>query len=155
MNAFEKWLLWTSTALVAVSGIVYGWMKYFLAPADPFSAVGHPLQPFFLKLHVLSSPVLVFAVGVVFTRHIWRQYRSRLQDGRRSGLSLLLTFVPMVASGYLVQVVTARTALWWVIAVHLAASAIYLAGFLTHQVVVSIRERRREHAVAQELPHSG
>ena len=49
-------------------------------------------------------------------------------------MGMVLTLVPMVASGYLIQ--TAVDGSWrkaWV-AVHLIASALWLAGYLIHQV---------------------
>ena len=134
MSPFEKWLLWGSTTVVAVSGFAFLWLKYFVIPADPYAIVHHPWQPFFLKLHILSAPFLVFAVGVVFLRHIWRQLRSGRPGGRRTGLTVLLVLVPMVVSGYLLQTVATREALRWIAWTHIAASAAYVLAIGGHQV---------------------
>ena len=70
MTRAERWLLWTSTLAVAVSGFGFAWAKYLVRSDDPFAVVHHPLQPFFLKMHVLTAPILVFAVGFLFSRHV-------------------------------------------------------------------------------------
>ena len=61
---------------------------------------------------------------------------------------MVLTLVPMVASGYLIQ--TAMDGDWrkaWVV-VHLVASGLWLAGYLVHQVPLlwSWLSRRRAGA---------
>lgn len=134
MNPFERWMLWGSTAVVGLSGFVFLAFKYFVVPADPYAIVNHPWQPFFLKLHILSAPLLVFAVGVVFVRHIWRQFRSGRPGGRRTGLSVFLVMVPMVATGYLLQTVASREALRWLAWVHIATSTAYVLAIGGHQM---------------------
>jgi len=136
MNLYERIALWGSTLLVAASGIVYGFMKYLMTTDDPYAVVHHPWQPFFLKLHILTSPLLVFAFGLVFTKHIWKQQRSKRPEGRVSGYATYLTWVPMVVSGYLIQSVSHDRWLWWFVAVHLIAGGTYLLGMATHKVVV-------------------
>jgi len=143
MTRFERIMLWGSTLLVGVSGVVYGGMKYFMTTDDPYAVINHPLQPLFLKIHIVSTPLLVFAVGVVFTQHIWKQYRGGLQRSRRSGIWLLMALGPMILSGYLIQAVTGERVLFWLVAVHLATSVIYLLGFGLHQVANSLQDRAR------------
>ena len=146
MTWAEKILLWGSTLVVGATGIVYAWMKYLLTPLDPYAAVNHPLQPLVLKVHLVAAPFLVFAVGLVFTQHIWRQFRSGLKRGRRSGTGTILTLVPMVLSGYLIQTVTAEGWVWWLAMVHLATGTLFVLGFVSHQVSMWVRQaaaRRR------------
>lgn len=136
MSAFERRLLWVATLVVAVSGIVYFVMKYWLTPPEAFAVINHPLQPVFLKLHLVASPLLVFAVGLVTTRHIWRHYRSGTPTARRTGLTGALSVGPMVVSGYLVQVMTHEG---WVRAVawaHIVTGVLFTAGFVAHQAVL-------------------
>ncbi len=134
MTRVELWLLHAATALVGGTGLVYAWMLYVLKPADPDAVVHHPWQPHVQHLHVLAAPLLVFAAGLIWRRHVWGGWRSGQPARRRSGVALALTLLPMVASGYLLQ--TAVDDAWrkgWV-AVHLAASALWLAGYLAHQL---------------------
>ena len=142
MSAFEKWLLWISTAVVAISGMAYGWMKYFVHSADPYAVVHHPLQPVALKVHVLAAPILVFTAGVVYTRHVVRLWRSGRPSGRRSGVTIVATLAPMILSGYLIQTLTSESWLFRVAMLHIAASLLYLAGLAIHQAGAKSRARR-------------
>jgi hypothetical protein len=142
----EKVLLWASTLLVGITGLVYAWMKYLMKPVDPYSAIHHPLQPLVLKIHLVAAPFLVFAVGLVFMQHIWGQFRAGLRRGRRSGIGTLLTLAPMVLSGYLIQTVTSDGWLFWLAMIHLVAGTLFLLGFTSHQVAMWTRQaaaRRR------------
>jgi hypothetical protein len=139
MSRFEAWMLHVSNLLVGGTGLVYAWMVYLVKPVDPFSVVNHPLQPLTQHLHILVAPLLVFAAGLVWRRHVWPQWQRGAADRRRSGLTLMLMLVPMIASGYLIQ--TAVDGGWrkvWV-GVHLAASGLWLLSYLTHQ---ALRYRR-------------
>lgn len=131
MSRFEAWLLHLSTLLVGGSGLVYAWMLYLLAPVDPYAVIHHPLQPAFLHLHVLSAPLLVFAAGLVWRRHVLVQLKAGASR-RPSGLGLVASLAPMVVSGYLVQ--TAVDEPWrraWVV-VHLISSGLWLLAYGVH-----------------------
>jgi len=142
MSRFEAWMLHVSTLLVGGTGVVYAWMIYLVKPSDPYSVVNHPLQPQTQHLHVLVAPLLVFATGLVWRRHVWSQWRRGIAQGRWSGLWQVFLLVPMIASGYLLQ--TAVDGGWrkiWV-GIHLAASALWLLGYLVHQITHQMRYRR-------------
>lgn len=146
MNRFERWSVWGTSILVAVSGSGYLWTKYFLEPAGPFAVVNHPLEPWFLRIHVLSAPFFVFAMGLITVKHVWKHYRSGVRLGRKSGLASLLTLIPMVLSGYLIQVMTARGWLTAMAVGHIVVSFLFLAALAAHQWAVSKSEpppRRR------------
>ncbi|MCZ7652978.1 MAG: hypothetical protein M5U13_18120 [Thermoanaerobaculia bacterium] len=132
MSRFEAWLLHLGSVLVGGTGLVYAWMRYLAVPADPEAVVGHPWQPAVQHLHVLTAPLLVLAVGALFHAHAWTALRLGVRDGRASGLVLLASALPMIASGYLLQ--TAVDPGWrrlWV-AVHLVSSGLWIAGHLAH-----------------------
>jgi hypothetical protein len=134
MSQFERWLLHVSTLLVGGTGLVYAWMLYFVRPQDPYAVVNHPWQPQTQHLHVLVAPLLVFGVGVIWRRHVWTHWKHKVRKGFATGVTLGLTLVPMIASGYLIQ--TAVDDTWrkiWV-GIHLTTSALWLAGYLVHQV---------------------
>ena len=143
MTPFERAMLWGSSILVGVSGLVLAVMKYALTSDDPYAVVNHPLQPLMLKVHIVSAPLLVFAVGIVFVKHIWEQWRSGLTRGRISGSWTLSTFGPMVLSGYLVQTLTHRGWLFAMVVVHLVTGSAFLAGFAAHQLAIWLWMKRR------------
>lgn len=134
MSRFESWMMHLSNLLVGGTGLVYAWMLYFVRPEDPYAVINHPAQPHVQHLHILAAPLLVFAVGLVWQRHVWSHWSRGVRRGKRTGISMILTLVPMVVSGYLIQ--TAVDDNWrkiWV-TVHLIASGLWIAVYLAHQV---------------------
>ena len=126
------WTLHLANLLVAGTGLVYAVLCYAVAPSDPYSVVNHPWQPTAQHLHVLAAPLLVFATGAMWHAHAWSQFRKGVLVRRRSGITLLVSLAPMVASGYLLQ--TAVDPTWrkaW-IAIHLGTSALWVLGYLAH-----------------------
>jgi hypothetical protein len=136
VSRFERWAVWTTSLLTVVTGFAYVWMKYGLAPAEPWAVINHPLQPAVLKAHIVVSPLLLFAIGMITTRHIWRHWRSGMARGRRSGVTTVLATAPMVLSGYLIQVVTAAPLLAAVQWIHIGTGVAFAVGLGVHQVVV-------------------
>lgn len=142
MKPFQKWLVWTSSLLTALTGLVYFWMEHALQPIDPWAVVNHPWQPLVLKAHILVAPVLVFAVGLIAGEHVWRHFRQRVRAGRRSGLLAMAVFVPMVVSGYLIQAITHTVWLEVVVWTHVAAGVFYAVGLALHHRVFRNGRRR-------------
>jgi hypothetical protein len=131
---------------VTLSGVIYLWMKYLLPPPEGFSILRHPLQPLVLKLHILTAPLLLFAIGAIAIRHIWRHVAAKTRHARRSGWSAAFTILPMVFTGYLLQAITSDSWLRGLAITHIATGVIYGGGLLIHQVMV-----RRERPAAQQV----
>lgn len=134
MTRGEARLQHAANLLVGSSGLVYAWMLYLVEPEDPYSVANHPLQPDVQHLHVVTAPLLVFAVGMVWRGHVWSRIASGFRARRRSGIALALLFVPMVLSGYLLQV-SAEEA-WrerWVV-LHVATSIAWIAAYVVHHL---------------------
>lgn len=142
MTRAERWLLWSSTFAVASSGLGFAWTKYLVESDDPFAVIHHPWQPFFLKMHVLTAPLLVFAVGFMFSRHVVRQWQAPQSRGRRSGLGILTVLAPLIVSGYMIQTVTGESLRGWLAAVHLVTGVIYVLIVPLHQARGALRTRR-------------
>ena len=129
----EAWAIHVSNLLVGGTGWVYAWMAYLVKPTDPYAVVNHPWQPAFQHLHILVAPLLVFALGTIWRRHVWNSWRLGVRPRRWSGIGLALSFVPMAVSGYLVQ--TAVDPSWrkvWVV-IHLITAGLWTGGYLIHQ----------------------
>lgn len=126
-------MLHIANLAVAGTGLVYAWMRYLVEPADEWAVVNHPWQPHLQHLHVLAAPLLVFAVGLVWSGHV----AAKLRNGRRNrvaGVGLTALFLPMAASGYLLQVAVDpgwRGRWVWL---HVAASLLWIGAFIVHQV---------------------
>lgn len=132
MNPFERWSVRLGSLAVVVTGFALLWFKYALEPTDPFSVVSSPWQIVALKSHVLVAPFFVLAIGFIAVRHVWRHFVRGVVPGRRSGLLTAAMIGPMIASGYLIQVVVAegwRTAM---IVIHIASSVLFTVGVALH-----------------------
>lgn len=136
MSALEKWSIWTTSVLTGVTGIGYLWTKYFVEASDPFAVVNHPLQPWFLKAHIIVSPFLLLALGMILFGHVWKHYTGRITWGRRSGILSILSFLPMVVTGYLIQSVTGQGWLEALAIAHIVAGFLFLLGLGAHQVAI-------------------
>ena len=134
MTRTSAWFVHIATALVGVTGLVYGWMRYLLDPADEFALVNHPREPLLKTLHILTAPLLVFACGLLWRHHIWARIRAGYPHRRRSGMPLAALLIPMVASGYLLQ--TAVDPGWrqvW-IWIHGVTASLWVALYLGHHL---------------------
>ena len=118
--------------LVGLSGVAYGVMKYFMAGADPDSRVGHPWQQPMLKVHVLTAPFLIFALGLVFSGHALARLKGGEDPGRTSGAGLLAIASPLVLTGPLIQVLTGDAARQWTGWVHAALGVVYVLAYAAH-----------------------
>ncbi len=133
MSRGQSIFLHAANLAVSGSGLVYAWMRYLNVPVDEWAVVNHPWQPHFQHLHVVTAPLLVFAVGLIWSAHVI----GKLQNGRKNriaGLGLAVLFLPMVASGYLLQVAVDpewRRAWVWI---HVVSSLLWIAAFVIHQV---------------------
>ena len=133
MSRGQEVFLPLANLAVAGTGLVYAWMRYLVAPADEWAVVNHPWQPLVQHLHVLSAPLLVFAIGVIWSVHAIAKLRNG-RRGRASGLGLMALFLPMAASGYLLQVaVDPEWRRRWVV-IHVISSLLWVAALVVHQV---------------------
>ncbi|GBD31631.1 MAG: hypothetical protein KatS3mg081_1342 [Gemmatimonadales bacterium] len=140
MTKFERWSVWSTSGATIVSGAVYLWMKYFMTSADPYAVINHPLQPLVLKIHILVSPLLVFALGLIALKHVAEHLRRKVRAGRRSGLLLAGSAVPMVVSGYLIQVLTDQTWLKIAALTHIVTGTLFALGAAAHWAAVLRRK---------------
>jgi hypothetical protein len=134
MSRGEARFLHLSQLLVAGSGIVWAVMLYALTPEDEWTVLHHPWQDETQALHVLSAPLLIFAVAAIWKRHAWQRIRTGFAVRRKTGIVLAASFFPMLASAYLLQVTGDESwrTIWLVI--HLASSAIWILAFGAHLI---------------------
>jgi hypothetical protein len=132
VKALERWALHLGALLTGLSGLAYGWLRYYGQVAGEFGPEPHPWQGLMQHLHVLAAPLLLFALGMTVRGHLSTKLRAGTREGRRTGLGLGLLIVPMVAAGYAMQVVTSpllRTTFAWI---HGLASCLFLLSYLSH-----------------------
>jgi hypothetical protein len=142
VSRFERRLLDLSIGLSALTGLVYFVMKEWMRPRDPFSVLGHPWQPHVLALHVLAGPVVIFALGLIAREHVFeRIVAGRPLTGRRTGLLIAGLGIPMIASGYGLQVITAPVGRRALALVHLASGLLFALLFVGHLLATAARRR--------------
>lgn len=146
MTQFERWAVWSTSVATFVTGVIYLWMKYLMVSDDPLAVVNHAWQPAVLKLHILVAPFLVFSIGLVALRHVWRHLQSQTKDGRRSGLLTVVVLGPMIASGYLIQTMTEESWLRTMAIVHIGLGLVYGVALLTHQFAAGASKARTARA---------
>jgi hypothetical protein len=132
MKRWEARFNHASWGLVAVSGVVYGWLKYFAAHPDPDSRLARPWQPVVLAVHILAAPLAVFALGVILRRHALTRLSAGDRDRRRTGLVMTLLAAPVILSGYVAQVLAGDAARRWTGYGHAAIGLIYAVGYALH-----------------------
>ncbi|MDX1495692.1 MAG: hypothetical protein R3253_16605 [Longimicrobiales bacterium] len=143
MTRFQRWFLYLSTAAATVSGVGYVYMKRFMTPTDPWAVINHPLEPWFLKAHILTAPLMLFAVGLITTQHIWRSLKSSLPTGRKTGVAAAATFGPLVLTGYLIQAVASPLALDVLGWIHLGLGLVCAVAIFEHRRLVRGRKRKK------------
>lgn len=145
MRPWERWTFGLLALLVSVTGGAYFWMKYILVNTDPFAVVNHPWQPAMLAAHLVASPPLLLMFGVLLNSHILRKVRATGLPNRKTGLLSLGTFFAMVASGYLLQVVTSELLSQALVTIHVATGSVFSVTYVVH-LVVSVRLARAQAA---------
>jgi hypothetical protein len=146
VTPFERWAVWSTSVATFVTGVVFLWMKYLLVSDDPYAIVNHPWQPAVLKLHILVSPLLVFSVGLIALRHVWRHVQSGMREGRRTGMITLVALGPMILTGYLIQAVTQESLLRAMALSHIGLGLLYGLVLLLHQFAAGGKRARAERA---------
>lgn len=121
------------TAGVAITGGVFAWMKYGMKSSDPFAVVNHPWQPVMLTLHVLLAPLLVFAFGWTFSNHMWPAFVNKAPN-RISGFWAMVLIVPMVLSGYFMQVTTGDALRHAYAVAHWMSTGLFVILYVVHLI---------------------
>ena len=153
MSRIEKILMHGGTIALGITGILYAVFKHLVVNDDPFSAYNHPLQPWMLTLHVLAAPVLVFAVGSIFRDHILAMLKGGA-PGRKGGVGTMAIVIPLIISGYLIQVLSSEGPRGWSAWIHLGLGIAFLVFYAVHVLGAFGRAARRRAAGSTPGPGS-
>lgn len=141
--ALERWTCHVACGGIIATGLLLHVMKDWMAAREEFSVVNHPLQPTMLHGHVLLAPLFMLAIGMLLRRHIFpRALDAGSTRGRRSGLAALGLLAPMIASGYLLQVITNERALILLKWSHVISGVAFTLVYASH-VVATLRKVAR------------
>lgn len=131
MSPLERWSLHLAALATAGTGLMDGLLRWFGVRAGEFGPEAHPWLATAQHLHVLTTPLLVFCLGMMVRGHLWSRL-GKGPEGRRTGLGAAFLIAPMVLSGYGIQVVTSptwRSGLAWV---HGISAGTFLLAYLGH-----------------------
>ena len=138
--------VYLSSGLVTLSGVGYGYLLYFGQQEDEFGLSTHPWQPALQWSHVVVAPLFVFALGMIWNYHIVQKLASGARPRRRTGILLLSQTLPMIVSGYLLQVAVDE---WWEdfwTWSHIVTSLWFCAAFGAHLLVRAKPRKARRAA---------
>ncbi len=135
MKWWEQWAFNLFHGIVAVTGIVYLYMRYVMTAIDPFAVINHPWQPAMLSLHVVAAPIFIAFFGMLFRSHTLRKLLSPDAGNRRTGWMSLISFSTMALTGYLLQVASSPTGLSVLVWAHVSTSLVFVAGYSVHLVI--------------------
>jgi hypothetical protein len=128
-----------SNGLVILTGVALYWAKHQSGAQDPYSNVSGSGELLAHNSHILVAPLLVFSAGLLWKNHIWPKFlhlslpRMGVIKGL-SGLVMLATLIPMVASGSLIQITVDDY--WRKIAIqtHVLSSLVWTVATVFHWV---------------------
>ncbi|MFT5124003.1 MAG: hypothetical protein ACI9TH_000119 [Kiritimatiellia bacterium] len=143
MTPLENRLMHLANLLVGGTGLVYGVLKFFFMREGEYGPEMHVAQPAWQHAHVLAAPLLVILLGMFWKSHIQPYWQRGLKEGRRTGLGMVALAVPMIASGYLLQVAEsgAWRSIWmWV---HIGVSLLWILFYLGHWLLHWWARRQR------------
>lgn len=123
-----------ATYLTIIHGVIYGIYKYFLQVESQYGPRPHPMQDLWQGIHIVLSPLLIFAFGLLWKNHIVLMYQNALIK-RRSGIILVVSMIIMIFSGYLVQVVYQEQPQKIVAILHIAISALFSFAYIVHHLL--------------------
>jgi hypothetical protein len=138
-----------SNFLVVSTGLLLAWNKYFATSTDPYSSASSPWQIRSYNAHILTAPILVFAIALIWNRHIWPRWKNgtvrefgwlKINTGRL----LMFLIVPMIWSGYGLQITADELWRKILITVHLVTSGAWTLGFVLHLIKARAKKRSRK-----------
>jgi hypothetical protein len=132
MTRAQAWTAHLAALGVGGTGLVYAWMRYLCEPEDELALVNHPLEPTVQHLHLWLAPLLVFAVGLVWSEHVWARVRSGFPVRRPTGLLLFALFWPMALSGVAVQVAEGERARAIAVWSHALSGTLWCLAYAVH-----------------------
>ncbi len=106
MTKFERRVFILSNFTISTIGAGYLILKYLFGVETEYGQRPHVLTGDLLHLHIITVPLLVLSIGYLYGRHIYPKLKKNNPKRKKSGVFIILLFIFMTASGYILQVST-------------------------------------------------
>jgi len=134
MENNEKKFLNYSHYVITITGIIYYLVKNFFQVQGEWGVESHPFEVHLQHFHILSVPILLVAISMIFKDHVLKKIISKSRLMKKSGISLLVLAIIMIFSGYGIQVAMSTIVRNAMINIHLVSSLAWIVVFLYHQI---------------------
>lgn len=134
MSRFVAWSIHVSALVLGGTGLVYGWLRYFTVDENEFAVYNHPSEPALRDVHILIAPLALFLWGLIWRTHVWARFRSGMRHRRKTGIALLVLILPMVFSGYGLQVAVEEGVRDFWIVTHAVTGTAWIVLYGVHQM---------------------
>ena len=121
--------------ITSSTGSILLFMKYLMQPMDEYAVINHPWQPIVLKFHIISAPFMILGLGYLLAVHVLPILQRKVKESLKTGFSLLMLILPMVVSGYMIQLITSEFWLSTTAMLHIAFSVFFLFSYFLHYLV--------------------
>lgn len=112
-------------------GILYYVIKNFMTNETQYGIRPNEYQGLIQSVHIILSPILIFALGLLWKNHILKFFRKK-SIKLYSGIILTTTLITISFSGYLIQIIYNIKGKEIATYIHLIFSALYIGSYLYH-----------------------
>lgn len=121
---------------LALTGLVYIYMRDVFQAQDPFALGRPPLQGLSMKLHLACAVFFVFIFGWIAFSHAWLRFNSGRPSGRKSGILNVWVIAACILSGYGLQLLGSQSISFWVGWGHVLLGVAVIVLFYIHRMIV-------------------
>ena len=118
--------------IVFIEGAVYFYFKYFQLVPTEYGERPHGYTSFLQHTHILFVPSLLVLFGYFLKIHILDKLNSGIKTKRVSGISMLIIFILMSISGYMLQFGYELDISNYIGSLHIITSALWLVILVWH-----------------------
>ncbi len=93
LPSWQRYGIYSVGAALLLSGLIWLYLEHFVRIEAEFGPEHHPIQHIMLVSHGLLATPMLWLTGVLWTAHIKRHWRQRIN--RSSGVVLIIALVLM------------------------------------------------------------
>jgi cation transport ATPase len=147
LEAWQRWLVYGSSALLLASGVLWLVFHYGLRVATDFGLQPHPLEYAWLRLHGAAAMLGLVAIGSLLPAHVARAWEAR--KNRAAGGIMLAVFAALAATGYLLYYFATEASRGWLSLLHWGLGLAAVPALFWHvRAGLAARQHHRSRAAA-------